>query len=82
MILKQGQGHQIWYKLVDPKQGYDSAKIEKHRLNSVRERADDAFLSNQTTRQIPPFSTCESQNCGIVMTCLIYLTILQSFNSI
>ena len=61
LTLKRGQGHQIWYDSVDPKQGYDSAKIEKHRLNSVRERADDAFLSNQTTRQISPMNTRESQ---------------------
>ena len=61
MTLKQGQGHQIWYKLVDPKQDHNSAKFEKHSLNSVRERADDEFLLSQTTRQISPFSMCESQ---------------------
>ena len=35
MTLKQGKGHQTWYKLVDHKYGYDHAKIERPRLNSV-----------------------------------------------
>ena len=26
--LKQGQGHQTWYELVHPKQGYNNAKLE------------------------------------------------------
>ena len=39
--LKQGQGHQTWYKLVDPKQGYNNAKFEKSRLNSICQRAND-----------------------------------------
>ena len=32
VALKQGQGHQIWYDLVDPKQGYNNAKFEKNLL--------------------------------------------------
>ena len=39
MTLKQGQGHQTWYELVDPKQGYNNAKFEKPRLNSVHEKS-------------------------------------------
>ena len=27
VTLKQGQDHQTWYKLVDPKQGYNYAKF-------------------------------------------------------
>ena len=41
MTLKQGQGHQTWYELVDPKQGYNNAKFEKPRLNSVCEKVSD-----------------------------------------
>ena len=29
VTLKQGQGHQTWYELVDPKQGYNHAKFER-----------------------------------------------------
>ena len=35
VTLEQGQGHQTWYELVDPKQGYDYAKFEKPCMNSV-----------------------------------------------
>ena len=28
VTLKQGQGHQTWYHLADPKQGYNNAKFE------------------------------------------------------
>ena len=34
MTLKQGHGHQTWYELVDPKQGYNNAKSEKPCLNN------------------------------------------------
>ena len=37
MTLKQGHGHQTWYELVDPKQGYNATKFEKHRLKSFHE---------------------------------------------
>ena len=29
VTFKQDQGHQTWYELVDPKQGYNHAKLEK-----------------------------------------------------
>ena len=41
MTLKQGHGHQTWYELVDPKQGYNNAKSEKPHLNNVRKKAND-----------------------------------------
>ena len=41
MTLKQGQGHQTWYELVDPKQGSNTAKFEKPCLNSVGEKNKD-----------------------------------------
>ena len=31
VTLKQGQSHQTWYELVDPKQGYNNAKFENSR---------------------------------------------------
>ena len=39
VILKQGQGHQTWYELVNYKQGYIYAKFEKPRLNAIHEKA-------------------------------------------
>ena len=44
VTLKQGQGHQTWYRLVDPKQGYNNAKFEKACLDSVCERANHKVL--------------------------------------
>ena len=46
VTLKNGQGYQTWYELVDPKQGYNNAKFKKPRLNGVREKAQIKFLSN------------------------------------
>ena len=43
LTMKQGQGHQSWQELVDPKQGYNKAKFGKPRLNSVDEKAKDIF---------------------------------------
>ena len=40
VTLKQGQGNQTWYELVDPKEGYN-AQFRKSCLNSDRERAND-----------------------------------------
>ena len=40
MTLKQSQGHQTWYELVDLKQGYDRAKFEQPPLNSVCEKSN------------------------------------------
>ena len=41
VTLKQGQGHQTWCELVDPKQGYNIAKYEKSCFNSVHVKAND-----------------------------------------
>ena len=38
MTLKQSQGHQTRYELVDHKQGYNNAEFVKPRLNSDREK--------------------------------------------
>ena len=39
VTLKQGQGHETWYDWVVPKQCYNHAKFETHRLNNVSETA-------------------------------------------
>ena len=44
VTLKQGQGHQTWFELVDPRQGYNNAKFEKPSLNSVFEKANDTVF--------------------------------------
>ena len=36
VTLKQGQGHQTWYALVDPKQGYSNVKL-KTKQNSLEQ---------------------------------------------
>ena len=41
MTLKQGQSHQTWHESVDSKQGYNQAKFEKPRINSVCEKGND-----------------------------------------
>ena len=43
VTLKQGQDHQTQYDLVDPKQGYNNAKSETPRLNSVCKKANYFF---------------------------------------
>ena len=35
VTLKYSQGHQTWYELLDPKQGYNHAKFERSSYNSV-----------------------------------------------
>ena len=50
LILNQGQGHQTWYELVDPKQGYNNAKFENLCLKTVSEKANDkVFVKSGNT---------------------------------
>ena len=47
MTLKQGQGHQPWYILVDPKQCYNHAKFEEPPLKNLHEKANvKAFVKS------------------------------------
>ena len=39
MTLKQGQGYQTWYELLDPEQGNTNIKFERPPLNSVNQKA-------------------------------------------
>ena len=41
VTLKHDQDNQTWYKLADPKQGYNNAQFEKPCLNSIREKANN-----------------------------------------
>ena len=38
VTLKQSQGHQTCHENVDPEQGYNHAKFERPRFNSVKEK--------------------------------------------
>ena len=84
VTLKQGQSHQTWHELVDPKQGYNNAKFEKSCANSVHEKAiDKVFVKSGNASIISLEYMCESKkNIDIFMTCLRYLTILQSLDLI
>ena len=53
VTLKQGQSHQTWYELVDPKQDYNCIRFEKPRLKSVREKANEnVFVISGSTSTI------------------------------
>ena len=52
-------------------------------MNSVRGYANDkAFVKPEKKRQLSPLNTATEKEKGIFVTCLIYLTILQSNNLI
>ena len=57
MTLKQGQGHQNWYDLIDPKQGYNHAKFAEHTFNII---TSSKILSNQEACQLSPVSMYRS----------------------
>ena len=79
VILKQGQGHQTWYELVNPKQDYNNAKFQKPHLNSVCEKANDnTFVIPGNMSIISLENVCEYS--GIFLTCSKYLTNLQSLH--
>ena len=63
VTLKQGQGHQTWYELVDPKQGCNNGKFEKPhlKLNSVQEKANDKVFVKSETCQLSLLNIFESQ---------------------
>lgn len=48
--LKQGQGKQICYQSVDPKQGYNCAKCEGPHINRVWEKANIKFFFKSGNR--------------------------------
>ena len=60
MILthKQGQGHQTWYELGDPKQGYNNSNTQfekKTRLNNVCEKANENVFVKPGNTSITSF---------------------------
>ena len=38
VTAKQGRGHWTWYDMIDCKQGYNPANLERPHLNSVQEK--------------------------------------------
>ena len=44
MTLKQSQGNQTYHENVDPEQGYNRAKFERSRYNSVPEEGNINFF--------------------------------------
>ena len=60
VTLKQSQGHQTWFELVDPEQGYDNAKFKKkpHLTVSVK-KPTIKVLSNQETCKLPSLNMDE-----------------------
>ena len=63
MTLKQGQGHQTWYELVDPKHSYNDAKFEKPHLHSVHEKTNSKVLVKSGNTSIISLE-CDSQKQG------------------
>ena len=61
MTLKYGQGHQIQNDSVDPKQGYNQAKLEQSHFNGVWEKADVKNFWNEEICKFSSLITCESQ---------------------
>ena len=62
VTLKQGQGHQTWFELVDSKQGCYNTNFEKSRLNSVpQKKSQKHFSSNQETGKLSPLHMHESK---------------------
>ena len=50
VTLKQGQGHQASYEVVDPKQGCNDSKFENPCLNGVYEKVNNkVFVKSENT---------------------------------
>ena len=60
--LKQGQGHQTWYALVDPNQGYNHTMFEQSNFNSVREKAKVKVSVKSGNMSTIFLLKCQSQN--------------------
>ena len=71
VTLKYGQSHQTWYKLVDPKKGYNHAKIERPSLNSVWKKAK-VFVKSDNVSIISLEYAQKSEEQWYI--CIIYLT--------
>ena len=60
LALKQGQGHETWYKLEALKQSGSDARFEKSWRVTVK-KPTIKFLPNQEARQLSPLILYESQ---------------------
>ena len=80
VTLKQGQGNQTWYKLVDPKECWSNTKFEKPHLNSVHEKANNkVFVKSGNISIISLEYVQKVENSGKFMICMLYLTVLHKF---
>ena len=61
MTLKHGQGNQTWHELVDPKQGYNNAKLERPALKQCLQRSQLVKFCQIIKRQLPPLNMCKSE---------------------
>ena len=53
VTLPYGQGHQTWYELLGPKQGYNNAKFERPAVSSVCQKANvKSFVKSENTSVI------------------------------
>ena len=59
--LEIGQGHQTWYELLDPEQGYDHANFQRPPLNSVHQKANIKVNVQAKTWQLSLFNMCKSE---------------------
>ena len=78
VTLKQGHGHQTWYELLDPKQGYYCAQFERPKTVSAKK----PILSNQKTSIISLEYVQKWKTVLYSLSTLIYLTIPKSLNLI
>ena len=61
VTLKQSQGHKTYNDNVDPKQGYNYAKLERSCFNGVKDKATLKFCSSEEICQLSPVDMCENQ---------------------
>ena len=60
MTLNKSQGQRTYDENVDPEQGYNRAKFERSRFNSVREKGNDRKSSKDEICQLSPLNMCEN----------------------
>ena len=71
MTLKQGQGHQTWYELVDPNEVIIMQSLKNLVKTVSAKKLPIKFLSNQETCHLSPLNMWEVKNSGVFMTCLL-----------
>ena len=83
MTLKLSQGYQTYNDNVDPKQGYNHAKLERFCFSGAQEKANvKVFSQTRKYANYLPWLCAQIENSGILMIYLTKQTIVQSFNLI